>query len=168
MRRATCLFGGAAAAIGGRAVLTRATRASFMRDVRRLNAGDYRPLLSRYADDAVLHFHEGAHRWSGEHRGIDAIELFLRNYTAVGIQGELGTVWLSGPPWALEIAARFSDRVLGADGKEVYSNEVVVVVRTRWGKIVEHNDYYKDTVRIVDFEQQLNELGVEPLERVGA
>ncbi len=155
------MAGGAAAAIAGRAVLARMIRASFVRDVRRLNEGDHRPLLSRYAQDAVLHFHEGPHRWSGEHRGIEAIERFLCNYTAVGIQGELGAVWLSGPPWALSIAARFSDRVLGSDGAELYSNEVVVVVRTRWGKIVEHSDFYEDTGRIVDFEQRLNELGVE-------
>jgi ketosteroid isomerase-like protein len=168
MRRAASVLAGATATIAGRAALSRMIRAGFVRDVRRLNEGDHRPLLSRYADDAVLHFHEGAHRWSGEHRGVEAIGRFLRNYTAVGIQGELGRVWLSGAPWALEIAARFSDRVLGADGGEEYSNEVVVVVRTRWGKIVEHHDFYADTVRIVDFERRLNELGVEPLEPVGA
>jgi ketosteroid isomerase-like protein len=159
---------GAATAVAGRAGLTRMVRAGFVSDVRRLNEGDHRPLLSRYAGDAVLHFNEGEHRWSGEHRGVEAIERFLRNYTAVGMQGELGAVWLSGPPWSLEIAARFSDRALGPDGEKLYSNEVVVVVRTRWGKIVEHRDFYEDTVRMAGFERRLNELGVRPVTPAGA
>lgn len=36
------------------------------------------------------------------------------------------------------------------------------MVRTRWGKIVEHEDYYLDTGRIVAFEEKLGALGIEP------
>jgi hypothetical protein len=39
----------------------------------------------------------------------------------------------------------------------------VIVVRTRWGKIVEHEDFYLDTGRIAAFEEKLRALGVEPV-----
>jgi hypothetical protein len=33
-------------------------------------------------------------------------------------------------------------------------------VRTRWGKIVEHEDFYADTGRIVALEEKLRALGI--------
>ena len=60
------------------------------------------------------------------------------------------------------MAARFDDRATGPDGEELYANQVAIVVRTRWGKIVEHEDYYLDTGRIVAFEEKLRALGIEP------
>jgi len=74
-------------------------------DVRRLNAGDYTPLLAAYADDAVLHFNDGRHRWSGDYRGKPAIERFLREFTAAGLQGEIRELWVAGPPWAVTLIA---------------------------------------------------------------
>jgi ketosteroid isomerase-like protein len=151
---------GAAGAIAGRALLPHLFLLKLRHDVRRLNAGDHRPLLSGYADDAVLHFHEGPHRWSGEHRGKAAIERFLRDFTAAGLKGELSTVWVGGPPWAFTLVARFDDRASGPDGEELYANRVAIVVRTRWGKIVEHEDFYADTGRIVALEEKLRALGI--------
>ncbi len=157
------LLAGAGAAIAGRALLTRLLLMKLRRDTARLNAGDYHALLAGYADDAVLHFNEGPHRWSGEHRGKPAIERFLREFTAAGLQGEIGTLWIGGPPWALTLVARFDDRATGPDGEELYANHVVIVARTRWGKIVEHEDFYLDTARIVAFEEKLRGLGVAPV-----
>ena len=154
---------GAGAAIAGRAALPRLILLKLRRDVRRLNTGDYRPLLAGYADDAVLHFNEGPHRWSGEYRGKPAIERFLRDFVGAGLSGEVRMVWLGGPPWALTLLARFDDRATGPDGQELYANCVVIVARTRWGKIVEQNDFYVDTARIVAFEEKLRQLGVEPV-----
>jgi hypothetical protein len=37
-----------------------------------------------------------------------------------------------------------------------------MTVRTKWGRIVEHDDFYADTARIVAFEEKLRTLGVEP------
>jgi hypothetical protein len=37
------------------------------------------------------------------------------------------------------------------------------VARTRWGKIVEHDDFYADTGRIVALDEKLRALGVEPV-----
>ena len=153
---------GAGAAVATRALLPRLVLLKLRRDVQRLNDGDYGPLLAGYADDAVLHFNAGPHRWSGDHRGKPAIERFLKNFTGARIRGQLNEIWIGGPPWALTMAARFDDRATGPDGEELYANQVAIVVRTRWGKIVEHEDYYLDTGRIVAFEEKLHALGVEP------
>jgi ketosteroid isomerase-like protein len=154
---------GAGAAIAGRALLTRLLLMKLRRDTARLNAGDYHALLAGYADDAVLHFNEGPHRFSGDHRGKPAIERFLREFTAAGLQGEIGRLWIGGPPWALTLVARFDDHATGPGGEELYANHVVIVARTRWGKIVEHEDFYLDTARIVAFEEKLRALGVAPV-----
>lgn len=134
--------------------------ARFERDVARLNAGDYRPLLKQYADDAVLRFNEGEHRWAGEHRGKAALERFFQDFTAAGLHGHLRGLWIAGAPWALTLAVRFDDEASGPDGELLYNNRVAMVIRTRWGKIVEHEDFYSDTARIAAFEDALNELGI--------
>jgi ketosteroid isomerase-like protein len=153
---------GAGAAIAGRALLPRVLVLKFRRDVRRLNAGDYRPLLANYAEDAVLRFNQGSHRWSGEHHGKPAIERFLRDFTGAGVQGELRALWIAGPPWAMTLLVRFDDRALGPAGEELYANRVAMVLRTRWGKVVEHDDFFEDTGRILAFEEKLRGLGVMP------
>jgi len=160
------LLAGAGAAIAVRALLPRLVLVKLRSDVRRLNAGDYTPLLAGYADDAVLHFNDGPHRWSGDYRGKPAIERFLREFTAAGLQGEIREVWVAGPPWALTLIARFDDRAVGPNGEELYGNRVTIVARTRWGKIVEHEDFYEDTGRLVAFDEKLRELGIGPVARV--
>lgn len=154
---------GAGVALAGRAVLPHLILLKLRRDVRRLNDGDYRPLLSAYADDAILHFNEGPHRWSGQHRGKPAIERFLRDFVAAGLRGEVREVWVGGPPWALTLVARFDDRATGPRGEELYANRVVIVARTRWGRIVAHEDFYLDTGRIDALEEKLRALGVAPV-----
>ena len=91
------LLAGAGAAIAVRALLPRLALLKLRSDVRRLNAGDYQPLLAGYADDAVLHFNEGPHRWSGDYRGKPEIERFLREFTAAGLKGEIRELWIAGP-----------------------------------------------------------------------
>lgn len=106
------LCAGAGIVLIGRGLLTRLLLLKLRRDVKRLNAGDHRPLLRGYADDAVLHFNDGPHRWSGEHRGKAAIERFLRDFVGAGLQGEIRALWIAGPPWALTMVARFDDRAI--------------------------------------------------------
>ena len=159
------LIAGAGAAIAARALLPRLALLKLRRDLGRLNDGDYQPLLAGFADDAVLRFNEGPHRWSGDHRGKPAIELFLREFTAAGLKGEIRDLWIGGPPWALTLIARFDDRATGPAGEELYANRVVIVARTRWGKIVEQDDFYMDTARILAFEEKLQSLGMRPVAR---
>jgi hypothetical protein len=41
----------------------------------------------------------------------------------------------------------------------------VLVLRTRWGKIVEQSDFFVDTARLVEFDRRLAELGIEAVTR---
>jgi ketosteroid isomerase-like protein len=153
---------GAGGAVGAKALLLRGMRWKLDRDVAALNAGDPAPLLSVYADDAVLRFNDGDHRWAGEHRGKGAIERFLRNFIAAGITGDIRELHVSGPPWAMKILVRFDDRS-DLSGERIYENRTVLVIRARWGRIVEHEDFYEDTGRIAALEARLRELGVAPV-----
>lgn len=150
----------AGAVLAARAALLHVVRLKLRHGVERLNAGDHRALLAGFADDAVLHFHEGAHRWSGTHVGTDAIERFLQDFVGAGLHGELGRTWFSGPPRALQLCVRFDDEAHGPNGEEIYANRIVIWARTRWGKIVEQRDFYEDTARITDLEARLQDLGV--------
>jgi ketosteroid isomerase-like protein len=157
------LLAGVALALAARRLLDRVLLFKLRRDISRLNVGDYEPLLAGFADDAVIRFNEGPHRFSGTHRGRAAIELLLRNFTNAGIQGEIRAIWRSGPPWAMTLMVRFDDGATGADGEQLYANRTVLLARTRWGRIVEQEDFYEDTARIDAFDRRLTELGIPPL-----
>jgi ketosteroid isomerase-like protein len=146
-----------------RAALIRLLLFKLKRDVASLNRGDHGPLLAGYAEDAVLHFNEGPHRWSGEHRGKAKIDRFLREFTHAGINGEIRGLWIGGPPWAMTLVVRFDDWAESPDGERIYANRTLLLARTRWSKIVEQQDFYEDTSRILAFEERLRELGVEPV-----
>ena len=162
------LLAGAALGLAARAALPRLLLLKFAPSMEKLNAGDYKPLLDDYADDFVLHFHEGPHRWSGDWVGKAGFDAFLQNFTAAGIQGEIRSIATSGPLWALTMWVRFDDHADGPDGVRIYENSTVLVLRTRWGKVVEQHDFYVDTQEIVDFDRKLAERGVEAVPAPGA
>jgi ketosteroid isomerase-like protein len=155
---------GVVGALVSRSLLTRVAMLKLQRDVQALNAGDYQPLLSSYAEDAVLRFNEGEHRWAGEHRGKPAIARFLRNFVAAGLQGEIAELFLAGAPWRLTLIVRFDDFALAPSGEEIYRNRTVLLARSRWGRIVWQEDFYEDTERIGALDVRLSALGVHPAE----
>ena len=158
MSSKTLIAAGATGALGARALLVRVIAAKLRRDLDRLNAGDPGPLLKGYADDAVLVFNDGDHRWAGEHRGKEAIARFLDTFMAAGLTGVIKDVLVTGPPWNMRIAIRFDDWAKGPEGEELYANRIVLYVTSRWGRIVRHEDFYEDTKRIEDLEQKLRAL----------
>ena len=129
------------------------------RNVQRLNEGDYRPLLTMYADDATLSFPgdnayaeqfrpvEKGRRAHTTHRGKAEIEAFLQRYVAQGIQMEIGDILMAGPPWDVRVAARGQTFIPLADGTDRYNNRAMIYLRMKWGKVVEHEDY-EDTQRV--------------------
>jgi ketosteroid isomerase-like protein len=159
------LLAGAALAFGARAGMHRLLKQKFASDVAKLNAGDHTALLDAYADDFVLHFHDGPHRWAGGWVGKAGMDSFLRNFVAAGIQGTIHEIATSGPPWAMTLWVQFSDHADAPDGTRIYENATVLVLRTRWGKVVEQHDYYLDTGRIVEFDRKLGELGIASIPR---
>jgi ketosteroid isomerase-like protein len=144
------LAGGAAVA-AAHAAYTGATRALLRRNVAALMAGDPRPLLRMYAPDAVLEF-PGEHSWGPVYRGRDAIAGFLRRFLAAGLRGEVGHVFVAGPPWATRIALQFDDWADDpATGERVYENRAVIVLETRWGRVVRER-VYEDTQKVAAFD----------------
>jgi ketosteroid isomerase-like protein len=163
-RSAVIAIAGTGAAVAARALLHRVLLLRLRRDVRALNAGDFAPLLSNYAEDAVLRFNEGEHRWAGEHRGRAAIAGFLQNFVGAGLQGHIGEVFMAGPPWRMTLLVRFDDHAHGPAGEEIYRNRTVLLARTRWGRIEVQEDFYEDTARIAALDRRLTELGIGPAE----
>jgi ketosteroid isomerase-like protein len=153
---------GAAGTLAARMVVSRVLLLKLRHSMRALNAGNIEPVLANFAPDAILHFHDGAHRWSGEHRGKAAIALFLRDFAAAGLQGEIRELFTAGPPWRMTLLARFDNHARDPTGEEIYSNRTILLARTRWGRIVCQEDFYEDTQRILALEARLSELGVRP------
>lgn len=159
------LLAGAALAFAACALFPRLLLLKFRPDVAKLNAGDYSALLGVYADDFVLHFPDGPHRFAGDWVGRAAMDRFLQNFTAAGIQGEIKSVATSGPLWALTMWVRFDDHADAPDGTRIYANQGVLVLRTRWGKVVEQHDYLADGAAVLALDSALEELGVEAITR---
>lgn len=154
---------GAGLALAARALVARGLLWKFQRDIARLNAGDTSGIVAAYADDAVLRFTVGDHRFAGDWTGKAEIGRFMENFAAAGVQGEIKDMAMSGPPWALTLWARFDDGATSPDGETLYANRTALVLRTRWGKIVEHDDFYFDTAPIAEFDRRLTELGIAPI-----
>ena len=129
------------------------------RNIRRVNAGDYRPMLGFYAKDAVLVF-PGRNSWAGEHRGKEAIERFLQRFVRVGMQFEAHEILVSGPPWNASACVRFSDSARDTNGKVVYANRGIIYVKTSWGKITLQEDF-EDIERVAEFDKWLAEHSPE-------
>jgi ketosteroid isomerase-like protein len=136
------------------------------RNIAKLNTGDYGPALAMYTDDATLTFpgdnswatmfgpHERGRAAVPTHRGRAEIEAFLRRYTEHGIQMVVDDILVNGPPWRARAAVRCHDWIPGDHGGDVYDNRAVMWVQTRWGRIVEHEDY-EDTQRTTAYDDHL-------------
>lgn len=131
-----------------------AVRWMIRRNVRALGQGDLAPLLSGYADDAVLVF-PGHSSWGGEHRGKAAIEAFLGRFLEVGLRGEVHEILVNGPPWRTTVCVLFTDRAVDDTGSLVYENRAVLFGRIVWGKIVYQEDF-EDTNKVDAFDAYLD------------
>jgi ketosteroid isomerase-like protein len=153
MRSSTTIAALAGAAAAGVAYPA-AVRAVLRRNVTALMAGDPGPLLAMYAPGAVLHF-PGEHSWGPVYDGREAIEGFLRRFLDAGLRGEIADVYVAGPPWATRIAVRFDDHAHdAATGARVYANRAVIVLHTRFGRVV-REEVFEDTQKVAAFDAHL-------------
>ena len=86
------IVAGLALALTIRVLLIRGLLVKFGRDVARLNTGDYSSLLNAYADEFVLRFNDGDHRWAGDWVGRAGMERFLQSFTAAKLRGETSSL----------------------------------------------------------------------------
>jgi ketosteroid isomerase-like protein len=149
--RTPLLLAGAAAAATGRAAYLAGIRALLRRNAAALMAGDPGPLLRMYADDAELVF-PGRHSWARTYRGKTEIEAFLRRFHATGLRGEIGAILVDGPPWDTRIALEFADWI-DEGAERVYENRAVLVLRTRWGRVV-REELYEDTQKVAELDRR--------------
>jgi ketosteroid isomerase-like protein len=161
MRRlATAALLGAPLAQAAYAALTRLL---LRRSAARLMDGDVDGFLRFYADDATLVF-PGDNSWGPEYRGKAEIRGFLERFLSVGLRGEVGEIALVGPPWDATVFVRFIDHARAADGTLVYENDAVIVLSSRWGKVVKER-VFEDTEKVAAFDRYLEAR--EPAVTVG-
>jgi ketosteroid isomerase-like protein len=148
-----------------RLVYKTAARMLIRRNIRLLNQGRYAPALSMFAPTGTLAF-PGRNSWSSQHRepklGRDAfathrgraeIEAFLQRFVDQKIWMEVEDILVNGPPWNMRAAARVHHWIV-EDGEEIYANRAVLMVRVRWGRIIEQEDY-EDTERVAAYDERL-------------
>jgi ketosteroid isomerase-like protein len=113
------------------------------RDLERVRAGDYRPLLRRDAEDIRFRF-PGDNSWATELQGKAELERWLQRFVAVGIQIFADEVVATGPPWNMTVCIRGTDYLKSPEGETVYENRYVLWGRMAWGRLQEY-EAYEDT-----------------------
>ena len=59
----------------------------------------------------------------------------------------------------MTLIVRFDDWAEAPSGEQIYANRTMLLARTRWGRIVEQEDFYEDTGRILELERRLWRAG---------
>lgn len=144
-----------------------AVRWMIRRNIAKLNAGDHRPALAMYADDAVFSF-PGQNSWAEQfhplargrryhptHRGKDEIAQFMQRFTGAELRLEIEDILVNGPPWNTRSAVVANVWSPG-DGGDRYTNRAVLYVTARWGKLRTHEDF-EDTEAVAAFDRLLTD-----------
>ena len=94
---------------------------------------------------------------------LQALYSAVFGFLRVGISGEVHEILVTGPPWDTTACVRFTDRALGSDGAPVYENRTMILLKSRWGKVVSE-EIFEDTERTAAFDRylELNEPRVTP------
>jgi ketosteroid isomerase-like protein len=112
------------------------------RNMARLNAGDYRPLLRLYARDVRFPF-PGDSTWATELEGREELGRWLQRFVDTGLEIHADEVVAQGPPWNMRICVRGVDHLDTEDGR-VYENRYVIWGRMAWGLMRDY-EVYEDT-----------------------
>jgi hypothetical protein len=135
-----------------------ATRALLQRNLARLRAGDYGPVLRFDGRDVHLSF-PGENSWAGEFHGKEQHEAWLRRFVDVGLQIYADEIVASGPPWNTTVCIRGHDHLSGDNGEHVYENRYVIWGRLRWGLLRDY-EVYEDTQKSAALDDYLAAHGL--------
>jgi hypothetical protein len=113
------------------------------RNLTRLNAGDYRPMLRLDARDVKFRF-PGDSSWATELQGKDALERWLQRFVDAGLQIFADDVVVGGPPWNMTLCLRGHVYLRSSAGATVYENRYVIWGRIAWGLLRDY-EVYEDT-----------------------
>ncbi len=129
-----------------------------IRNMARLRAGDYRPLLRLDAQDVRFRF-PGGSSWAAELQGRDALERWLQRFVESGIQIFAEEVVVKGPPWRMTLCVRGTDHLDDPAGERVYDNRYVIWGHLAWGRLVDY-EVYEDTERAAALDRWLQSHGI--------
>jgi len=155
MRRA---LAGAAAAAALPALRNLAARALLQRNLARLRAGDYGPVLRFDSRDVHLSF-PGDSSWAGDFHGKQQLEPWLQRFVRVGLQIHADEIVVSGPPWRTTVCIRGHDHLSGDNGEQVYENRYVIWGRLAWGLLRDY-EVYEDTQKSAALDDYLAAHGL--------
>jgi len=123
------------------------------RNMARLRAGDYRPLLRLDTKDVRFRF-PGDSSWATELQGKQELERWLQRFVRVGIQILPDEVVVKGPPWNTTLCVRGTDYLKSPEGETVYENRYVIWGRMAWGLLKEY-EVYEDTQKAAALDDYL-------------
>ena len=63
-------------------------------------------------------------------------------------------ILVNGPPWNIRVAVRAHVWAAAPDASDAYDNRAVLMMNTRWGRILRQEDY-EDTQRAAAFDDYL-------------
>ena len=114
-------------------------------------AGQPKMLMALAADDIEFAF-PGHNSFAGALKGKADLVAWLARFASMQPEFRIHDVVVSGPPWNMRVAVRFSDAI-GDD----YRNEGVEYLRLRRGKLC-RMEVFLDTERISAWESRHPEL----------
>jgi hypothetical protein len=88
------------------------------RNMARIRAGDYRPVLRMDAKDVQFRF-PGDNSWATDLQGKEQLEQWLQRFVDVGLQIFPYEVVAQGPPWNTTLCVRGTIHLDGPDGSRV-------------------------------------------------
>lgn len=135
------------------------------RNMARLRAGDYRPQLSRVAEDVRFRF-PGDSSWATELQGKQKLERWLQRFVRVGLQIFPDEVIAKGPPWKTTLTVRGTIHLKSPAGETVYGNRYVIWGRMSWGRLRAY-EVYEDTQKSAALDQYLAAAGEVEAETAG-